>query len=140
MLMDYETLNLLFRCGKEFSHKTIKSRDLGDTEGMVCSYIFSNGGCSQDEAAASLKADKTTVAKAVSALEKKGLLRRERDQNDKRRNKLYITPAGKTKIAGLAEMHNKWLSSVMAVLSKEEQRQFEDFCRRILCEAERLTK
>ena len=71
--MDYQTLNLLFRCGKAFSHEKIRMQELSDTECMICSYINSHENCSQDDVSVALKADKTTVGKALASLEKKEL-------------------------------------------------------------------
>ena len=38
--MDFQTLQLLFRCRREFSHDTLRLRELSDTEGMICSYLY----------------------------------------------------------------------------------------------------
>ena len=69
--MDYQTLNLLFRCNKEFSHEKIRKQELSDTECMICSYIYSHENCSQDDVSVALKTDKTTVGKALVSLENK---------------------------------------------------------------------
>ncbi len=68
--MDYQTLNLLFRCNKEFSHDKIRMQELSYTECMICSYIYSHENCSQDDVSVALKTDKTTVGKALAPLEK----------------------------------------------------------------------
>ena len=77
--MDYQTLNLLFRCGKEFSHAKIRLHELSDTECMICSYIYSHENCSQDEVSAALRVDKTTVGKALASLENKACVVRVQD-------------------------------------------------------------
>ena len=66
--MDYQILNLLFRCNKEFSHEKIRKQELSDTECMICSYIYSHENCSQDDVSVALKTDKTTVGKALMSL------------------------------------------------------------------------
>ena len=138
--MDFKTLNLLFRCSKEFSHKKIRLQDLSDTECMICSYVYGHPDCSQDEVAHELKMDKTTVGKALATLESKGCIRRKKNNADKRRNCLKVTEHGYERISDLIGIHNEWLSEILDCLSKEEQKRFEEYCNRLLDRAEELIK
>ena len=137
--MDYQTLNLLFRCNKEFSHGKIRMQDLSDTECMICSYIYSHENCSQDDVSVALKTDKTTVGKALASLENKERVIRTQDKADKRIKRLSLTAVGREKIAELVDIHNNWLHDIMTCLSAEEQKQFENYCERLLAAAEKLT-
>lgn len=137
--MDYQTLNLLFRCGKEFSHEKIRLHELSDTECMICSYIYSHENCSQDDVSAALRTDKTTVGKALAALENKACVVRVQDEADRRIKRLSLTESGQKKVAELLNIHDNWLSEIMTCLSEEEQKQFEDYCKRLLKAAEKLT-
>ena len=138
--MDYQKLNLLFRCNKEFNHAKIRMQNLSDTECMICSYIYSHENCSQDDVSVALKTDKTTVGKALASLEKKNCVARTQDEADKRIKRLSLTEIGCNKIAELLDIHNHWLRSIMTCLSKEEQKQFENYCDRLLTAAEKLTE
>ena len=122
--MDYQILNLLFRCNKEFSHGKIRRQELSDTECMICSYIYSHESCSQDDVAGALKTDKTTVGKALASLENKECVVRTQDEVDKRIKRLGLTAAGREKVAELIDIHNNWLHDIMTCLSAEEQKQF----------------
>ena len=137
--MDYQKLNLLFRCSKEFSHGRIRMQDLSDTECMICSYIYSHENCSQDDVSAALKIDKTTVGKALASLEKKNCVARTKDIADKRFKRLSLSEIGHDKISELLGIHDHWLHSIMTCLSKEEQQQFENYCDRLLIAAEKMT-
>lgn len=137
--MDYQILNLLFRCNKEFSHEKIRRQELSDTECMICSYIYSHENCSQDDVSAALKTDKTTVGKALASLENKGCVARTQDAADKRIKRLSLTDAGREKVAELVNIHDNWLRDIMTCLSEEEQKQFENYCKRLLAAAEKLT-
>ena len=137
--MDYQILNLLFRCNKEFSHEKIRKQELSDTECMICSYIYSHENCSQDDVSVALKTDKTTVGKALASLEKKNCVVRTTDGADKRIKRLSLTENGREKVAELVDIHNNWLRDIMTCLSEEEQKQFENFCDRLLSAAEKLT-
>ena len=137
--MDYQTLNLLFRCNKEFSHEKIRKQELSDTECMICSYIFSHESCSQDDVSVALKTDKTTVGKALASLESKKCVTRTQDEADKRIKRLSLTAVGRKKVAELVDIHNNWLQEIMTCLSAEEQKQFENYCERLLSAAEKLS-
>lgn len=138
--MNYQTLNLLFRCNKEFSHEKIRMHQLSDTECMICSYIYSHDNCSQDDVSVALKTDKTTVGKALMSLEAKGCVFRSQDNDDKRVKRLSLTDTGRKKISELVDIHNNWLQEIMTCLSKEEQENFESYCERLLAAAEKLTR
>ena len=138
--MDYQILHLLLRCNKEFSHEKIRRQELSDTECMICSYIYSHDQCSQDDISVALKTDKTTVGKALVSLENKACVARTQDRVDKRIKRVTLTPAGREKVAELLDLHNHWLREIMTCLSPEEQKQFENMCRRLLDAAEKLTE
>ena len=138
--MDYQKLNLLFRCNKEFSHEKIRKQELSDTEYMICSYIYSHEKCSQDDVATAMKTDKTTIGKALASLEKKNCVAPSQDEKDKRVKRLSLTEIGHDKISELLDIHNHWLHSIITCLSGEEQKQFENYCDRLLAAAEKLTR
>ena len=138
--MDYQKLNLLFRCNKEFSHEKIKLQELSDTECMICSYIYSHENCSQDDVSVALKTDKTTVGKALASLEKKNCVVRNQDTADKRFKRLSLTADGHKKVSELVDIHNNWLAEIMNCLSEEEQKNFENYCDRLLTAAEKLSQ
>ena len=138
--MDYQKLNLLFRCNKEFSHEKIKLQELSDTECMICSYIYSHENCSQDDVSVALKTDKTTVGKALASLEKKNCVVRSQDTADKRFKRLSLTADGHKKVAELVDIHNNWLYEIMKCLTDEEKKNFENYCDRMLTAAEKLSQ
>lgn len=138
--MDYQTLNLLFRCNKQFSHEKIRRQEFSDAECMICSYIFSHDGCSQEEVSLALKTDKTTVSKALVSLERKNCVVRTRDRADRRIKRLVLTETCRERVAELVDLHNNWLSEILTCLSEEEKKQFETYCKRLLTAAEELLK
>ena len=137
--MDYQILNLLFRCNKAYSHEKIRKQELSDTECMICSFIYSHENCSQDDVSVALKTDKTTVGKALASLENRACVARVQDETDKRIKRLALTDRGREKVKNLIDIHNHWLREIMTCLSEEEQKQFENTCKRLLSAAEKLT-
>ena len=60
-------------------------------------------GITQDRLTELVSVDKSATARAVKALENKGLIRRNIDQRDKRNKKLYLTKAGHEIYPGLSK-------------------------------------
>ena len=58
---------------------------------------------------------------------------------DKRIKRLSLTVTGREKVAELVDIHDGWLRNIMTCLSEEEQKQFENYCKRLLAAAEKLT-
>ena len=137
--MNYQTLHLLLKCGREFGHKRLRTHGLSDTECLICSFVSFHPGCQQEDVAQALRFDKTTVAKALHTAEGKGLVQRERHPTDRRRNVLRITEYGTERISAVADLHDQWLSRILSVLSPEEQERFEGYCVRLLHAAEALS-
>ena len=135
--MDFQIINDLYKFSKEFGSEQKKSCGLNDTECRICSYVYANKECSQEEVASGLKIDKTTIAKAISGLEKKGYLARIQSETDKRKKVLSITEYGYEKSYEILHLHDKWLNRVMQALTPSEREIFEDCCRRLLEEAKK---
>ena len=136
--MKFDTLDLLFKYGREFGHRRIRSSGLSDTECLLCSYVSAHPGCSQDDAVQGLHMDKTTAAKALHTLEEKGYVIREQSADDRRKKRLTVTETGTEKLSAILHLHDQWMSRVLAVLNNEEQAQFEEYCIRLLRAAESM--
>jgi len=136
----FQTLHLLFKCGKEYGHRRIRAGGFSDTAHLICTYIYDHEGCSQEEVTRALRLDKTTVTKALKVLLEDGRLSRVQDEKDKRKNLLALTQSGKSSVAGVIGIHDEWMNRVLQCLSGDEQQQFEACCRRLLERAEQLSQ
>lgn len=130
--MNFHTMHLLYSYHKEFSRKKNREKNLSDTESMICSFILSHKDCSQDDVVSALRADKTTVAKALYNLEEKGCLVRTQDAVDRRIKRLSLTSLGSDTISELKDMHEHWLQSITSCLTPEEKLSFETIGQKLL--------
>lgn len=130
--MNYKTLNLLYRCSREFGHCKLRANDLNDTELMMLSFIYSAPGCSQEDIVKEMVIDKTTASKSLHRLEDKALVTRTVSSADRRRKELQLTAEGSERLTGLIDLHDTWLGEVMKCLQPKEQKNFEDYCARML--------
>ena len=82
--------------------------------------------------------DKTTVAKALSCMEAKGLIAREQNAANRRENCIRITQSGRASVSGSVDLYDTWLKRACSCLSSEEQRQLDGYFDRIVQNAIRL--
>ena len=84
--MNFNHLNLLLRYAKEYGHSRIREIGVTDTEHLICAFIYGHSNSSQDDVAAALKLDKTTVARAINTLDLKGYIDRKPKPLNRRKN------------------------------------------------------
>ncbi len=77
-------------------------------------------GMSQGELSQRFEIDPSRVTRLATRLEREGLLRRERDPEDNRVVRLYLTEKGRDLVEGLSERRERFDRRIGAVLSPEE--------------------
>ena len=121
--MEFSKLNMLIKLGREFGHEQIRDAGFSDTEHAICTSLCFHDQVSQNMIANALLLDKTTVAKALSAMEEKKLVAREQDGQNRRKNIIRITETGRESVSASLHIYDSWFSNVCACLSEEEQQQ-----------------
>lgn len=133
--MNFNHLNLLFKYAKEYGHEKIRVLGMSDTGHTICTFLFGHTDVSQDDVAQALRLDRTTVARALLTLENKGFVRRRPNPENRRKNLLSLTDAGRENIAAVVGLYDRWLAKISGCLSDSEQKQFDEFCTRLLAAA-----
>ena len=123
--MNYEKLNMLIKLGREFGHEQIRDAGFSDTEHAICTFLCFHDQVSQDMIANALLQDKTTVAKALSALENEGLIAREQDEQNRRRNIIRITQTGWDSVSSSMHIYDAWFDEVCACLEEKDREQLD---------------
>jgi MarR family transcriptional regulator, 2-MHQ and catechol-resistance regulon repressor len=93
--------------------------------------LYHLGAMSQTEICGKLLKSSGNTTLVVDNLEKRGLVQRQRDENDRRVVMVQLTEAGRGLIADLFPVHAVVVSEEMGVLSVEEQRQLGELCRKL---------
>ena len=91
---------------------------LGKTSALQV--IALNPGISQIELADIFGRDRSAQFRIIADLEKRGLIQREVDPNERRRHMLFVTPAGRRLIPGLEKIAHENERQVFAAISKED--------------------
>lgn len=138
--MDFNTMSLLLKYAKGYGHAKIREAGVSDTEHRICTYLYFHSDAYQDMIANSLMLDKTTVAKAIMCLEERGFITRIQNPENRRKNILNITDAGKETITDVVDIYDKWLATIESCLSDVEKKQFHDYCIRLLEKAKEISE
>lgn len=88
-------ITLLSRKMQPHLQKTLTGHNITVAEQPFFGTLQHYDGVTQEDLTEMLKFDKAATARAVQSLEKKGLVTRTRDKNDKRKNRLYLTEEAK---------------------------------------------
>lgn len=121
--MEFSKLNMLIKLGREFGHEQIRDAGFSDTEHAICTFLCFHDQVSQDMIANALMLDKTTVAKALSAMEGKSLIIREQDGQNRRKNIIRVTETGRASVSASMHIYDSWFSGVCDCLSEDEKKQ-----------------
>ena len=71
------------------------------------------------------------ITLVIDNLEKRGLVRREREEGDRRRVSVHLTPEGRELIAKVFPEHVTLITSAMSVLTPEEQADLARLCKKL---------
>ncbi|MCB1036253.1 MAG: winged helix-turn-helix transcriptional regulator [Acidobacteria bacterium] len=96
-------------------------RDLTPTQGEVLVLLQQRPGVTLTEVGAVLGVKASTASEAVSTLERKGLLKKERSPEDRRALQLFLTPEGEAEAAAAA-LWPDFLALAVGELPEEEAR------------------
>lgn len=94
---------------------------LSGSEARALIELMSARGIAQGELAALLGLDKSTVSRLASSLERKGWIRRGRDEGNQRYVRLYLTAAGGAVAGRVVQAWNSRQARILAALSQDER-------------------
>ena len=83
--------------------------------------LYIEDGKNQEDLSKILKIDKGTTARAIKKLEEEGYVRREKDNLDKRANKVFLTEKGMDIKEDIYKILSQWESIISQSLEKEER-------------------
>lgn len=114
-------ISQMYRKGSSYIGKHISHLGVGSGQFMFLLELYKEDGRSQEELSEILSIDKGTTARAIKKLEEDGFLFRERDENDKRAYKIYLTDKGNSVKQPILEAIKSWEDIITYKLSNEER-------------------
>lgn len=110
-------------------NRHLAGSDLTISQFGVLEALFHLGPLSQRELGRRLLKSGGNMTLVIDNLEKRGLVRRERAQEDRRFVTVLLTEKGTRLIADILPLHVRQIVLQMGVLSSEEQRELERLCK-----------
>ena len=101
----------MYRKGNAYIGKQLSDIGVGSGQFMFLLELYRKDGRSQEELSEILSIDKGTTARAIKKLEGDGFLYRERDENDKRAYKIYLTDKGRSEERRVGKECTSWCRS-----------------------------
>jgi MarR family transcriptional regulator, 2-MHQ and catechol-resistance regulon repressor len=118
---------------RELGHQGLTSSQFGVLEALL-----HLGPLCQGDLAAKLLRTGASTTSVVEGLERRGLLVRQRTEEDKRFVRVALTGKGRRLIDGLFPAHAEKVARVLGALTADEQEQLRRLCRKLGTAAARL--
>jgi MarR family transcriptional regulator, 2-MHQ and catechol-resistance regulon repressor len=112
-------------------HGHLSAAGLTISQFGVLEALYHLGPLSQSEIAKKILKSTGNITMVIDNLEKRGLVKRERDQEDRRYYSISLTSTGKKAIASLFPPHAGRIVQEMNVLSGPEQETLGKLCRKL---------
>jgi len=124
----------LVRASESVTSRVIRHLDddgLTVSQFGVLEALFHLGPLSQRELAQKILKSGGNVTMVIDNLEKRQLVKREREAEDRRLYRITLTPAGRKLIKSIFPRHAGKIASQMNILTKEELKELGDLCRKL---------
>ena len=116
-------ISIIHRTGSSFLSKEFSKFNIDCGQYMYLIHLYKNDGLSQEELTEILNIDKGTTAKSIKKLETEGFVMRVKDKNDKRINRVYLTPKALEIKDEFLSSINAWENTLTSNLSYAEKEQ-----------------
>jgi len=112
-------------------HRHLESSKLTVTQFGVLEALFHLGAMHQRDLAEKLLKSGGNITLVIDNLEKRQLVKRDREVGDRRCISVSLTPAGKQLISDLFPAHVEAIAGQMSILSLEEQAELGRLCKKL---------
>ncbi len=134
-----KSMNLIGRCQATYRNARM-GKELPAAHHAFVLLICRRPGLSQDELSAELCLNKSTVARALTQLEERGYVKRERNAQDRRQTLVYPTSKMLDILPEVRAVAKAWNALITAGISEEELAVFESVLRRMEAGAKATTQ
>jgi len=87
-------ISILYRKNQIYLNSVMKPLNISTAEQPILMYLYRHNAVTQEEISAYLQVDKALTTRTVQSLLEKGLVTKEKDEQDKRCNKISLTQKG----------------------------------------------
>lgn len=90
-----QLMSILHRQSQVYFNYSLKEFNITSAEYSFLMYLYRKEGATQDELSSYLCIDKAATARAIKSLEEKGYVIKDKDDEDRRCNRIYLTDKAK---------------------------------------------
>lgn len=101
-------ISILHRQAQIYINCTLKEYGITSAEYAFLLYLYRKDGITQDELSTYLYIDKSATARAIKSLEEKGYVTRNKDDIDKRCNRVYISEKARLCETEIKQRIHRW--------------------------------
>ena len=133
-LLTLDTFIKLTRCTNSVLGRLADRNTIGDltwSQFAVLEALYHLGPMTQGEISAKVLKSGSNMTTVIDNLERDGLVRRERDEKDRRVIHVYLTEAGIGKVEAVLPGHVAALVEEFCVLSAQEQETLGELCKKL---------
>ncbi len=117
-------LSILTRYSRTFFERRLRDINIGFNEQLILQYLYKCENVNQDTIAKHFMLDKGSIAKTLNKLEKKNLINRLDNPNNKREKLIIITKDAKKIMGQVGEELQIWHEYLFEGITKEEIAEF----------------
>jgi DNA-binding MarR family transcriptional regulator len=114
----------IYRSHLAYMAKELEDYGIGSGQFDFLMVLYRKDGISQETLAKILKVSKATSTRAIQSLEKEGYVHRQRDENDLRAYKVYLTEKGREMREIILEKLISFLDTLLSDFTPEEKEIF----------------
>lgn len=130
-------ISILFRQLNLYFNRELSEINISATELLYLSSLYSKDGITQDDLAQEYSVDKAAVTRTLQLMEKKGLIVRKTNMDDKRAKRLFLTDKAKALEKKLREIQAQWIHEMTKGMEKNS---IDNFSKQIDSMVERAKK
>ncbi len=119
-----KNISILYRQFNLFINHELSDVELNATDLMYLGTLFSKEGITQDDLAKDFCVDKAATARSMRNLEKKGIITRQSDKDDRRVKKIYLTEKAYEYKSLMKSIKEKWMKICNTSMNENEVEQF----------------
>lgn len=121
-------VSIVYRKGAVYKNNMLKELNVTAAEAPFLLTLSEVDGVSQECLSEHLSIDKASTARTIQSLINKNLVRKAKDENDKRINRIYLSEDGKKIIDQVTDIMLSWNRVITDGMTEDEiERQYEVF-------------
>lgn len=115
-----ENMSILVRYSRIFAERKLKEYDLSFGEQVIIMFLATQSKVNQDTISKKYMIDKGMIAKILTRLERKGIILREQNLQNRRENIISLTQKGKDMLDQMDAILKEWNQIIYEGMSSEE--------------------